>query len=283
MATPTMMPKGWYTDPAHRHEYRYWDGANWTALVSDGGITASDSLEAPPAPTPPPSAAPAPPRRRRRVMWIALATALAALAIMGGYALYHAQNTVGTYRANLTTGHGEFPVVSDGTTTTSYQPDGFHVRIKPVAGARFFGLRAPSSFTAAEVTVTVTQVSSPADAGFGPFCYYSMNNGYSMDLASDGQVTIAYHTDRGTTVIGEGQAAAWLPGQTRKLTMVCRFSDAGDTVSASVNGVKIADAVQRSSMSAMTGAGFIAIVPKWSSGPGEWIVKSYTRDNSASS
>lgn len=105
MATPTTTPAGWYTDPAGRHEYRYWDGVNWTAQVSDGGVTASDSLESPPAPTytpaptpppasthvptppppppqgltePPPPAAPAPPRRRRR-RWAGLVIALAAV------------------------------------------------------------------------------------------------------------------------------------------------------------------------------------------------------------
>jgi len=51
MATPPMVPAGWYADPAGRHEYRYWDGRYWTAGVADGGITAADPLEAPPQPT----------------------------------------------------------------------------------------------------------------------------------------------------------------------------------------------------------------------------------------
>ena len=50
MATPPMVPAGWYADPAGRHEYRYWDGTYWTAGVADGGITATDPLEAPPRP-----------------------------------------------------------------------------------------------------------------------------------------------------------------------------------------------------------------------------------------
>src|SRR5215470_18693073 len=51
MATPPMVPAGWYADPAGRHEYRYWDGTYWTAGVADGGIPATDPLEAPPLPT----------------------------------------------------------------------------------------------------------------------------------------------------------------------------------------------------------------------------------------
>ena len=50
MATPPMVPAGWYADPAGRHEYRYWDGTYWTAGVANGGITATDPLEAPPPP-----------------------------------------------------------------------------------------------------------------------------------------------------------------------------------------------------------------------------------------
>ncbi len=35
---------GWNPDPAGRHEYRYWDGTNWTDDVSDNGVTSTDSL-----------------------------------------------------------------------------------------------------------------------------------------------------------------------------------------------------------------------------------------------
>lgn len=42
----------WYTDPSARHRLRYWDGARWTAFVSDGGETAIDEL----APAPPATA-----------------------------------------------------------------------------------------------------------------------------------------------------------------------------------------------------------------------------------
>jgi hypothetical protein len=35
---------GWYTDPTHRHEFRYWNGQTWTSEVSDSGVTGQDPL-----------------------------------------------------------------------------------------------------------------------------------------------------------------------------------------------------------------------------------------------
>jgi hypothetical protein len=35
---------GWCADPSARHELRYWDGAAWTAHVSDAGVQQTDSL-----------------------------------------------------------------------------------------------------------------------------------------------------------------------------------------------------------------------------------------------
>lgn len=57
-----MGTRGWYDDPAHRHESRYWDGRDWTAMVSDGGVTATDALgtsAAPPREAPSPLPGPA--------------------------------------------------------------------------------------------------------------------------------------------------------------------------------------------------------------------------------
>ncbi|MFA5565497.1 MAG: phospholipid scramblase-related protein [Acidimicrobiia bacterium] len=38
-------PANWYPDPAGRHEYRYWDGVQWTDHVSDGGVQSAEPLE----------------------------------------------------------------------------------------------------------------------------------------------------------------------------------------------------------------------------------------------
>lgn len=49
-----MLPSpAWLSDPSSRHEFRYWDGAQWTASVSDQGVSQQDPISfvlAPPGP-----------------------------------------------------------------------------------------------------------------------------------------------------------------------------------------------------------------------------------------
>lgn len=40
-----MNAPGWQQDPTTRHEYRYWDGFQWTDDVSDGGVTSVDPVD----------------------------------------------------------------------------------------------------------------------------------------------------------------------------------------------------------------------------------------------
>jgi uncharacterized RDD family membrane protein YckC len=44
-------PARWAADPLGRHEYRYWDGSQWTEHVSDNGIVGTDPPVAPPVPS----------------------------------------------------------------------------------------------------------------------------------------------------------------------------------------------------------------------------------------
>ncbi len=45
--------RGWYNDPSGRHQYRFFDGGDWTANVADDGVAAIDPL-----PTRPPTGQP---------------------------------------------------------------------------------------------------------------------------------------------------------------------------------------------------------------------------------
>jgi uncharacterized RDD family membrane protein YckC len=44
-------PARWAPDPLGRHQYRYWDGAQWTEHVSDDGLVSTDPLIAHPDPS----------------------------------------------------------------------------------------------------------------------------------------------------------------------------------------------------------------------------------------
>lgn len=56
-------PPRWAADPTGRHQYRYWDGNDWTDQVSDNGVVATDPpvADVPPTPTPTPTPTPAVP------------------------------------------------------------------------------------------------------------------------------------------------------------------------------------------------------------------------------
>lgn len=41
----TMVPPSWHPDPSGRHELRWWDGAQWTEHVTDGGQPSTDPPE----------------------------------------------------------------------------------------------------------------------------------------------------------------------------------------------------------------------------------------------
>jgi hypothetical protein len=44
-ATPTV-PAGWKADPTGRHQFRYWDGFQWTENVADSGAQSRDAVSA---------------------------------------------------------------------------------------------------------------------------------------------------------------------------------------------------------------------------------------------
>ena len=62
-----MSVSSWDPDPTGRHQYRWWDGEQWTDQVADDGMQTVDPVssteaslphDAPPLPPPPPSSAP---------------------------------------------------------------------------------------------------------------------------------------------------------------------------------------------------------------------------------
>lgn len=50
---PPQPPAAWYPDPSGRHQYRYFDGTDWTAHVANNGATARDELALAEPPPPP--------------------------------------------------------------------------------------------------------------------------------------------------------------------------------------------------------------------------------------
>jgi len=68
MTQPT--PSSWQPDPTGRHQYRYWDGVQWTDQISDEGITGVDPMvvwTSPDQPPPPAYAAYPSPQLKSKV------------------------------------------------------------------------------------------------------------------------------------------------------------------------------------------------------------------------
>ncbi len=105
----TTHPEGWFPDPLHRHEHRYWDGNTWTEHVATGGVRSVDPVQSTPVPaaaaqtgaaaavpTPTADALPAAARagaakRRSRSMIVALV----AVAVLAAGAVLVVENTGG--------------------------------------------------------------------------------------------------------------------------------------------------------------------------------------------
>ncbi len=51
MSTSGTNPANWYPDPMGRHEYRWYDGNQWTDHVSSGGVPSMDPVHAPNPPS----------------------------------------------------------------------------------------------------------------------------------------------------------------------------------------------------------------------------------------
>jgi uncharacterized RDD family membrane protein YckC len=51
--TTPQNPARWAADPLGRHQYRYWDGAQWTDHVADDGVVGHDPVAPPSPPTQP--------------------------------------------------------------------------------------------------------------------------------------------------------------------------------------------------------------------------------------
>ncbi len=44
-APAAAQPEGWYGDPMARYQFRWWDGATWTAAVSTNGVVGQDPIQ----------------------------------------------------------------------------------------------------------------------------------------------------------------------------------------------------------------------------------------------
>jgi len=224
-------PPGWfadplwfstgYRDPAHRHEWRWWDGASWSAWVSDHGVVGDDPIQG----TLPPPRVPA--SRRRLWPWLVGALLISGAALVAGLVLIGILTQskpvrVEPYKADLTRGVGEFPTSDSAEYVTSYQSDGYHMVIREPGVAW-----APSAITSAKtpevvsVEIVATPLRVPSGAAFGPFCGADPTSGYGLLIDESGIPHLESYPI--SEDLGTGPPIPTTPGHSHRLKLTCEY------------------------------------------------------------
>jgi hypothetical protein len=265
--------KGWYADPIRRSGLRYWDGDAWSAWVSDHGEV---RREVPGTPVR------RPPRRARRWVWIAAAVVGAVVAVLlVGVGLDQALRDVGTYRADLTAGRGDFVAKDIGSGSTRYRGDGYHLLVRDPETWLPSGVKAPSAMRSMSVEVAATTRRSAVRAAFGPFCWRDPTHGYGfvVDSAGDQELVVVQGSYRQQDVSLIASAAGTTRGVPARLTLSCSITGSllpetirlvgyvGDTRTIAATTDVVVSTFRYSGFAGHTDA----------DAPAEWVVSKFSR------
>lgn len=111
MADSGGTPAGWYADPMGRHEYRWYDGNQWTDSVASGGVQSTDPLHAAPPTTVVGTATPADVQRQ-----VTQQAGIEATEAAGGGTLFTSPVLVVNQKAKIIEVNAEFAIY-DGSGT----------------------------------------------------------------------------------------------------------------------------------------------------------------------
>lgn len=272
---------GWARDPAGRHEARFYEDGTWTDYVSDAAQVTKDPL--PPSPSPPLNT----PRRRGPRRWIVagLIGAFALLVVsVGGFLLFGlglAIDELDTYKADLTSGDGDFPSSVDAEQVREYTPDGYRMASLTPNQVIFTGVEAPTSHSVLSVRVDITGERVPAASSIGPLCLGGPSEtrdpdqmlGFALGLSGGGRVTLSSF-NRGTfKALGDARARPLKAGDSVVLELVCGSFLGRTTVTGYVDGERLVSA----KLTAPTDTYSLTGVVARTTAPAAWLLTSFER------
>jgi hypothetical protein len=271
--------------------------ADGTTETTGPGVDrpASTGAQGGPPTTPRSDAVPtAPPnvhRRRRFLPVLVLAAlvlvgcALAMVALIDGDGSLHRSFDDALlderYSADLTRGRGDFTVVDDGASASSYAADGYHLVAREATPA-WRGVQTNGTHTSLGVEVSVRAVAPDGDFAFGPFCFASPQRAHGLLVTTDGRALLVETANSGpgalrvvrSRPIAELDWSRWhdlrIDCTVRALTgsgpVALRGSIDGRVVVRATSGL-------RSDAFAYTGFGGV----NEASAPAEWVVRTFAR------
>jgi len=230
-------------------------------------------------------------RRRRFLPVLALAVlvvlgcALAMVALIDGWGPMHRaldDELLGErYSADLTRGSGDFTVVDDGASASSYGTDGYHL-VARTATPAWRGVQANGTHTSLGVRVSARAVTPDGDFAFGPFCFTSPQRAHGLLVSTDGRALLVETATSGPGALRVVrsrpiEALDWSGFHDLRLDCsVTTFGGAGPVaLRGYVDGRVVVRATARLRSGAFAYTGFGGV--NEASAPAEWVVRSFER------
>jgi hypothetical protein len=185
------------------------------------------------------------------------------------------------YAADLTQGHGDFTVVEDASSSSSYGPEGYVLVAKDDVPA-LRGVQTNGSHTSLGVRIT-TQSSTPQGTfAFGPFCWRDPDAGFGFMVSNNGRAMLVEpsRSEDGTFRIVRStpvEPIDW--SRWHELRIDCSVQSMGGNGTVALRGfvdgrrVVRGTSTVRADVLGSTGFGGVNTAPT----PATWVVRSFNR------
>lgn len=185
------------------------------------------------------------------------------------------------YEQDLTRGRGDFTVVDDGASASSYRPDGYHLVAREATPA-WRGVQANGTHSSLGVQVSVRAVTPDGDFAFGPFCFTSPQRAHGLLVTTDGRALLVETATSGPGVLRVVRARPVAPldwSRWHDLRLDCSVRSLTGpgpvALRGSIDGRVVVRATSGLRSEAFVYTGFGGV--NEATAPAEWVVRSFAR------